>query len=102
MPEDEEYEVKAGEKKPEDVEEKIDKKIEEMPKSEGEPSEPTQKPRKVFQVPSVPTEKIFKTLTDKEMMKQALHDETLEPHVHLAILILIVFILAIIITLIGI
>ena len=53
-------------------------------------------------LPNIPTDKIFKTMTDKELMMQAWHDETLEPHIHLMKLLLIVFILAIIITLIGI
>ena len=50
----------------------------------------------------IPTEKIFKTMTNKDMMMQTLHDETMEPHVHIAILLLIVMVLAIIISLLGI
>ena len=98
MPDENEYEVKTKEEKSKKIEDIVDKKIVEGPK----PTEPAQTQKKRFSVPQIPTQRIFKTLTDRELMKQTLHDETLEPHIHLAILLLIVFILAIIITLIGI
>ena len=98
MPDENEYEVKTKEVKSREIEEIVDKKIEEGPK----PTEPAQTKKRGFSMPQIPTERIFKTLTDRETMRETLHDETLEPHVHLAILLLIVFILAIIITLIGI
>jgi hypothetical protein len=98
MPDENEYEVKTKEEKSREIEEIVDKKIVEGPT----PTEPAKTQKKGFSVPQIPTERIFKTLTDRETMRQTLHDETLEPHVHLAILLLIVFILAIIISLIGI
>jgi hypothetical protein len=63
---------------------------------------PTTKPLQRFKFSQIPTDRIIKTMTNKEMMKQTLKDETLEPHVHMVILLGIVFILAIIISLIGI
>ena len=100
MVEDNDYEVKAMEKKAEAVEAIVDQKIQEEP---SQPLQPSQAPtRKGFSIPQIPTEKIFKTLTDREMMRQTLHDETMEPHVHLVILLFIVFVLAIIIALLGI
>jgi hypothetical protein len=100
MAEDNDYEVKAVEKKAEAVEAIVDQKIQEKP---SKPLQPSQAPtRKGFSIPQIPTDKIFKTLTDREMMRQTLHDETMEPHVHLVILLFIVFVLAIIIALLGI
>lgn len=104
MAEDTDYELKVREKKAEKIETIIDNKIQEEP-----PSSPQQEPplkrskaqRKLLQIPQIPTDKVFKTITNKDMMMQTLHDETLEPHVHLVFLLLIVFFLAIIITLIG-
>ncbi len=98
MPGEEEYEVKTRDEKTREIEDIVDRKVEEAPK----PKEPIPTQKKIFSVPQIPTERIFKTLTDRDMMRQTLHDETLEPHIHLAILILIVFLLAIIISLIGI
>ena len=40
-------------------------------------------------------------MTDKDFLMETLTDETLSPHVHLAILLLIVIIVAIVIALIG-
>ncbi|UCE73668.1 MAG: hypothetical protein JSV56_11670 [Methanomassiliicoccales archaeon] len=102
MAEDKEQVVRPVVKNNEEIETKVDEKIIGKPEASPSESQPSQTPRKGFQVPKIPTDKIFKTLTDKEMMKQTLHDETMEPHVHMAILILIVFILAIIISLLGI
>jgi hypothetical protein len=98
MPDEKEYEVKTKDEKSKEIDAIIDRKLEEAP----EPAEPAQTQKKAFTVPQIPTERIFKTLTDRETMRETLHDETLEPHVHLVILLLIVFILAIIISLIGI
>lgn len=98
MPDENEYEVKTKEVKSREIEEIVDKKIEEGPK----PKEQAQTQKRAFSVPQIPTKRIFKTLTDRDTMRETLHDETLEPHVHLVILLLIVFILAIIISLIGI
>ncbi len=105
MAEDKDYEVKAVDKKVETVEEIVDQKIIEESRPSQQIVERTpqtsQAPRKGFSIPQIPTDKIFKTLTDREMMRQTLHDETMEPHVHLVILLFIVFILAIIIALLG-
>ena len=100
MAEEKRYVVREVDKKAESIEAIVDKKIEEEPQPR-ESVQPSQTPRKGFQIPQIPTDKIFKTLTDREMMRQTLHDETLEPHVHLVILLFIVFILAIIIGLLG-
>ena len=100
MAEEKDYEVKAVDKKAESIEAIVDKRMPEEPQPQGS-SQPSQTPRKGFQMPQIPTDKIFKTLTDREMMRQTLHDETMEPHVHLVILLFIVFILAIIIGLLG-
>lgn len=59
------------------------------------------KPWQRVKFSQIPTERIIKTMTNKDMMMETLHDETLEPHVHLAILLFIVIILAIIISLLG-
>lgn len=59
------------------------------------------KPWQRIQFSQIPTERIIKTMTNKDMMMQTLHDETMEPHVHLTILLLLVFVLAIIISLLG-
>jgi hypothetical protein len=63
---------------------------------------PQTKPRKRMQFSQIPTERIIKTMTNRDMMMETLHDETMEPHIHIAILLLIVIILAIIISLLGI
>ncbi len=60
------------------------------------------KPWQRIRFSQIPTEKIIKTMTNKDMMMQTLHDETMEPHVHMTILLLIVIVLAIIISLLGI
>ena len=64
-------------------------------------SEPTPTPKKSFSVPTIPTDKIFKVVTDRKMMEQLWHDETMEPHVHMIKLLLLVAVLAVIITLLG-
>ena len=109
MAEDNEYEVKAAGKKAETVETIVDQKIKEgsQPSQQrsqvpGSASQPSKTQRRGFQLPQIPTDKIFKTLTDREMMRQTLHDETMEPHVHMMILLFIVFVLAIVIALLGI
>ncbi|UCG68058.1 MAG: hypothetical protein JSV09_09485 [Thermoplasmata archaeon] len=97
MAEEKDYEVKALEKKVEVVEAIVDKEI-----GDGQPSsQASQTTRKGFQVPQIPTDKIFKTLTDRELLRQTWHDETMEPHIHLIKLLLLVFVLAIIIGLLG-
>lgn len=63
------------------------------------PQQVTTKQR--MQFPKIPTDRIIKTVTNRDMMMETLHDETMEPHIHLAVLLLIVIILAIIISLIG-
>ncbi len=74
---------------------------------EPQPSTETQqtsqpiKPRKKIPFSQIPAEKIFKTMTNKDMMMQTFHDETMEPHIHIAILLLIVMVMAIIISLLG-
>ena len=90
MEEKDDYEVKAVKEEEAPVE---------FQKTEKQATQPAA--RRSFPIPQIPADKIFKTITDKEKMKEAFHDETLEPHIHLVILILIVFILAIIIALIG-
>ena len=103
MAQENEYEVKPVGKKAEDIEAIIDKKGLEEEKQPSLPQEPKEpQPRKGFQIPKIPTDKIFKTITNKDMMMETLHDETMEPHVHMVILLLLVFVLAIIIALIGI
>ncbi len=105
MAEEEDYEVKSVERKVQNIEAKIDQKIQEDVQSEpliSTTPQSSQTAKRGFPLPNIPTEKIFKTITDKELMMQAWHDETLEPHIHLMKLLLIVFVLAIIITLIGI
>lgn len=110
MAEEKDYEVKAVEKKAEAIEAIVDQKIQEdsqpmqrqSEQTQQSASQPSQSRRQKFQIPQIPTDKIFKTLTNKEMMMQTLHDETMEPHVHLMILLFLVFILAIIIALLGI
>ena len=102
MAEEEDYKIKTVERKVESVEAKIDQKIQETTPSQPQVPTTPRASKRGFPLPNIPADKIFKTITDKELMMQALHDETLEPHVHLVKLLLIVFILAIIITLIGI
>jgi hypothetical protein len=70
---------------------------------EGPPQAPPQQPttKKGFSVPSVPTDKIFKVVSDRQMMQQMWKDETMEPHVHMIKLLVIVIILALIISLLG-
>ncbi|ODS35921.1 MAG: hypothetical protein A7315_04975 [Candidatus Altiarchaeales archaeon WOR_SM1_79] len=110
MAEEKEYDVKVVYKKPKEIEEVVDEKIKDeakvSPRESVQIQQPIQTPqiktKKGFQIPQIPTQKIFKTLTDREMMMQTLHDETMEPHVHLTILLIFVFILAIIIGLLGI
>ncbi len=99
MSEDKVYKVKEVHKETDDIEAIVDKKIKEEPNVIPQASQPK---KKGFQLPQIPTDKIFKTLTNKEALKQTLHDETLEPHVHLAILLFIIFIMAIVISLLGI
>lgn len=59
------------------------------------------KPWQKIPFSQIPTDKIFKTMTNKDMMMQTFHDETMEPHIHIAILLMIVMVLAIIISLLG-
>jgi hypothetical protein len=97
MAKEKDYEVKTVDKKPEVVEAIVDKEI-------GDKQPSVQSPRttrKGFQVPQIPTDKIFKTLTDRELMRQTWKDETMEPHIHLIKLLLLVLVLAIIIGLLG-
>ena len=106
MADEKEYKVRAVEEE-ESIEDAVDQKIQDkMPLSESQVSQ-TQPPsqpraRRGLKMPQIPTERIFKTMTNKEMMMQTLHDETMEPHVHLIILLFIVFVLAIILALVGI
>ncbi len=100
MAEENHYVVREVDKRAESIEAIVDKKIEEEPQPQESPQS-SQTPRKGFQIPQIPTDKIFKTLTDREMMRQTLNDETMEPHVHLIKLLFIVFVLAIIIGLLG-
>lgn len=89
-----EYKVKEVEKEQTDVEAKIDKKVE--PQAASAPTT-----KKGFSVPAIPTDKIFKVVTDRQMMEQMWRDETMEPHVHMIKLLVIVMILALIISLFG-
>jgi hypothetical protein len=70
-----------------------------------EPAEASSQPaptvKKGFSAPSIPTDKIFKVVTDRQMMEQLWRDETMEPHVHMIKLLLMVAVLAFIITLLG-
>ena len=64
-------------------------------------TQPTPVAKKGFSVPSIPTDKIFKIVTDRQKMEQLWHDETMEPHIHMIKLLLLVAVLAVIITLLG-
>jgi hypothetical protein len=80
--------------------------VKEEPKASSEEQgapESSQQPKtqKRMQLSQIPTDKIFKTLTNRDMMMETLHDETMEPHIHLTVLILIVIIMAIFISLLG-
>ncbi len=97
MEEKDDYEVKAVEEEGDDSVD-FQKAQKEIPPSQS----PKPAARRSFPIPKIPADKIFKTITNKEKMMETLHDETLEPHVHLVIILLIVFVLAIIIALIGI
>jgi hypothetical protein len=57
--------------------------------------------KKGFSVPTIPTEKIFKVVSDRQMMGQMWKDETMEPHVHMIKLLVIVVILAVVISVLG-
>jgi len=106
MDEDENKKVfavkKVVEGKPEDSTETARPQLKETQEVvEATPVTKPTKPWQRVQFSQIPTQKIFQTMTNPDMMRQTLHDETLEPHVHIAILLLIVMILAIIITLLG-
>jgi hypothetical protein len=97
MAEDPEYKVRPVDKEPEVVEAMVDEEIaKETPAVKPEPTS-----KKGFSPPSIPTDKIFKMVTDRKMMEQLWRDETWEPHLHLIKLLALVFILAIIISLLG-
>lgn len=70
-----------------------------------EPAEAAPQPaptvKKGFSAPAIPTDKIFKIVTDRQMMEQMWRDETMEPHVHMIKLLLIIAVLAFIITMLG-
>ncbi|MEW6069224.1 MAG: hypothetical protein AB1485_01265 [Candidatus Thermoplasmatota archaeon] len=48
------------------------------------------------------TKETFRKVAEKELFMETLTDETLEPHIYLAILIIIVIIVSVIIALVGI
>jgi hypothetical protein len=96
MAEDKEYSVRPVEKKAETVEAIVDEEI-----SADSPPTPAPAPKKGFSTSAIPTDKIFKMVTDPNMMKQAWKDETMEPHFHMVKLIILIIILAVIISLLG-
>jgi hypothetical protein len=98
MAEDKEYSVRPVEKKVETVEAIVD---EENTAESQAASQPNAVSKKTFSTPAIPTDKIFKMVTDREMMKQAWKDETMEPHFHMVKLIILIIILAVIISLLG-
>ncbi|MDI6887180.1 MAG: hypothetical protein QMC98_00880 [Candidatus Thermoplasmatota archaeon] len=51
---------------------------------------------------NIVTKETFRKAADKEFIMETLTDETLEPHLYLAILIIIVIIVSLIIALVGI
>jgi hypothetical protein len=71
--------------------------VEEVPPQAS--PQPTTK--KGFSIPQIPAKKIFKVVSDRQMMEQMWKDETMEPHVHMIKLLVIVMILAVIISLLG-
>jgi hypothetical protein len=97
MAEDEEYEVSQTDKKTESERAIVDQEISTDSES---PSQP-QPQKKSFGVPAIPTDKIFRTITDRQKMEEIWRDETMEPHIHMIKLIGLIIILAIIISLLG-
>ena len=89
-----EYKVKEVEKESTEVEAIVDEKVEPQ-------VAPAPTTKKGFSVPAIPTDKIFKVVSDRQMMEQMWKDETMEPHVHMIKLLVIVMILALIISLVG-
>lgn len=97
MANDEEYDVSQAEKKTESIDAVVDKEISTDSAASPEP----QPQKKSFGVPSIPTNKIFRTITDRQKMEEIWRDETMEPHIHMVKLIILIIILAIIISLLG-
>jgi hypothetical protein len=89
-----EYKVKQVENEVATVEAIVDEKVEAQ-------TQPAPTPKKGFSAPSIPTDKIFKMVTDRQMREQMWRDETMEPHVHMIKLLFLVLILAIIISVLG-
>ncbi len=54
-------------------------------------SEPTQ----------VTAQKMLRTFTSPDAMREAMKDDTMEPHLHMAMILMLVFVLAIVIGIIG-
>jgi hypothetical protein len=74
---------------------------ESTPAVQATPTTQQAKPWQKNPFSQIPTDKIFKTMTNKDMMKQTFQDETMEPHRHMVYLLTIVMIMAIIISLLG-
>lgn len=89
-----EYKIKEVTEEATEVEPLVDEKVEAQ-------TQPAPAPKKGFSVPAIPTGKIFKVVTDRQKMEQLWHDETMEPHIHMIKLLLLVAVLAVIITLLG-
>jgi hypothetical protein len=89
-----EYKIKEVKEEVSDIETLVDEKVDAEP-------QPAPAPKKGFSVPTIPTNKIFKVVTDRQKMEQLWHDETMEPHIHMLKLLLFVAILALIISALG-
>jgi hypothetical protein len=97
MANDGEYEVTNGARNTESVKAIVDKEI----SSESATTPQPQPKKKSFGVPAIPTDKIFRTITDRQKMEEIWRDETMEPHIHMVKLIILIIILAIIISILG-
>lgn len=98
MAKDKEYTIKPVEKEIETVEAIVDNEI----SAESATTSQPKSQKKFLQVPAIPTDKIFRTITDRKKMEEIWRDETMEPHIHMIKLIMLIIILAIIISLLGI
>jgi hypothetical protein len=99
MAKDGEYEVSQAEKNTESIEAIVDQEISQNSATTPQPQSQPQK--KSFGIPGIPTDKIFRTITDRQKMEEIWRDETMEPHVHMVKLIILIIILAIIISILG-
>lgn len=97
MAKDEEYELSQTGGKTESIEVIADNEI----STESATTSQPKSQKKFLQVPTIPADKIFRTITDRKKMEEIWRDETMEPHIHMIKLIMLIIILAIIISLLG-